>query len=135
MTQAQIEKAQEEKRLYLATLLLTAGTRLLAMILQRTVGDSGPTTVLLVISGALLIVAIIVTWRFSRAIEIGRPMSTINAILCPVIFLVQIVFLLRIYSRRTGIPLTFLMGDRMPEPGMTRVPGAGAHRAPSRPGR
>ena len=67
-----------------------------------------------IIGLAIVIYVVVQTWRLSRSIGIGKAISVINTIFSPVFFFIQAIFLLRIYSRRTGIGLTFMMGDRMP---------------------
>ncbi len=108
MDSQQVESARRARTIYLVFFLINV----LAGIALRVT----PNTALLQIPiGIVFAVGLsIVTWRFCRAIGIGAAWSAINAVLSPIIALLQLVVLLRIYAKRTRTGLTFLMGERAP---------------------
>jgi hypothetical protein len=129
MTDIEIGKAREEKKLYVKVLAAVLMVRCVTALLQAFVTGPWPATAILGLSSVLMLAALVVTWRFCRAIQMGETASAINALFSPFIFLIQSIFLLRSYARRTGITLTFLLGDRLPPKRMARPGMATAGRS------
>jgi len=107
MDPQQIERARQAKRMYLLALLFN-------VIVGGALRFSSDNVVLNFLALGCLIFSVVVTWRFCRSIGIGKAASAINAVVSPFIFILQLIVLLRMYAKRTGVRLTFLMGDRMP---------------------
>jgi len=107
MDPQQIVRAREAKRVYLLALLFN-------VIVGAALRLSGHHFALTIVAYACLTFSVAVTWRFCRSIGFGKATSAINAALCPFIFIFQLVVLLRMYAKRTGVRLTFLMGERLP---------------------
>ncbi len=113
MMQEEIEKARKEKKKYLLGLplsILGAGINTLP---NKSISNWESIPLVLFSIGSTIYI-IIQTWKFSRSIGISKAMSVINALLSPIFFIFQLIFLLRIYSRKTGIGLTFFMRDKLP---------------------
>ena len=68
------------------------------------------------VSYAAFLAFAVTTWRLCRAIGIGAVWALIATALSPVFGIFELVVLLRVYARRTGIKLTFLLGDQEPKP-------------------
>ena len=115
MTAEQIRNASEQKTLYLITFVVVLLVRIANLIANQVQGGDGIILFTEIVFSLGVLLAIIQTWRFCRSIGIGHPMSVVNALLCPFIFLIQVVVLLRMYSRRTGVKLGFFLGDKLPE--------------------
>lgn len=107
MDALQIKVARNEKRLFLLSVLFNVITGLAFRL-------SGGNPLLVVGAIAVMIFGCVATWRFARSIGISKGWSAVNLALSPFICIVQLIVLLRMYSRRTGIGLTFFMGDRLP---------------------
>ena len=108
MDPQQIERARQAKRMYLLSLLFN-------VIVGAALRFSDDNIVLNLAALGCVIFSVVVTWRFCRSIRIGKAASAINAALSPFIFIFQLIVLLRMYAKRTGVRLTFLMGDRLPK--------------------
>jgi hypothetical protein len=106
MDAIQVESARRERRIYLLTFLFNV----IAGIILR-VSEPPFQVVVGVIS---ILSFVVVTWRFCRALGIGTAWSAINALFSPLIAILQLIVLLRIYAKRTRTGLTFLMGERVP---------------------
>lgn len=115
MTQEQIAKAQSAKKSYLQAILALVMISVLGFFLDRFVADN-PTVSLgyLGIWVGGLVFGLIATWRFCRAIQIGVLPAILITALAPVSFVIEYVILNRVYSKRTGMQLTFLLGDKPP---------------------
>jgi hypothetical protein len=111
MDPQQIERARQGKRLFLWSVLTTLIVGLVSLVSARIPGMSGAALVLRICNMIFVGVA---TWRFCRSIGIGTAYSVVNVLLSPFVLIIQLVVLLRIYAKRTGVRLTFLMGDRLP---------------------
>ncbi len=114
MNNEQIFLARKKRALYLWVFLLSLllnGYRIIVTAKHPT-PDSVDAIVGLFSIG-LLVFAMIATWQFCRAIQIGKLASFLNAIFSPVLFIFQLIVLLRMYARRTDTKLTFLMGEKV----------------------
>jgi hypothetical protein len=107
MDSQQIERARKAKRMYLLAALFNL---IVGAALRLTDGNIA----LSYLGLGCIIFSLVVTWRFCRSIQIGKLASAVNAALSPFIFIFQLIVLLRMYAKRTGVRLTFLMGDRAP---------------------
>jgi hypothetical protein len=114
MDAQQIERARQAKRLYLMAFLFTVVLGSAIRVVYRFTDDVTMNLLLSALSLSIMVSVAVITWRFCRSIGIGRAYSAINAVLSPFIFLIQLVVLLRMYAKRTGVRLTFLLGDRSP---------------------
>ena len=107
MDAQEIKAARNEKRLFLLSVVFNV----IAGLALRLSGGHP----LFAFGGiAVMVFGCVATWRFCRSIGIGKGWSTVNLALSPFICVLQMIVLLRMYSRRTGIGLTFFMGDRVP---------------------
>ena len=107
MDPQQIVRARQAKRTYLLAALFN-------VIVGAAFRLSGDHFLLTIVAYGCLIFSVAVTWRFCRSIGFGKVASAINAAVSPFIFIFQLVVLLRMYAKRTGVRLTFLLGDRLP---------------------
>ena len=108
MDATQVENARRARKIYLLTFLFN----LIAGIILRVLPSESPFQ--LPIGVICLLSFVVVTWRFCRALGIGRAWSAINAVFSPFIALLQLIVFLRMYAKRTRTGLTFLMGERVP---------------------
>ena len=103
----QIERARKAKGMYLLAALVN-------VIVGAALRFSDGNMALSFLGLGCMLFSVVVTWRFCRSIQIGKLASAVNAALSPFIFIIQLIVLLRMYAKRTGVRLTFLMGDRAP---------------------
>lgn len=113
MTSEEIAQAQVEKRRYLLSFLLMVLSRGLGVLTENT--SDGLQFLASVASPGTMIFGLVMTWRFARSIKVGIPMAVVNTIAASIFFIIPLVVLIRIYSKRTGIRLSFLAGDKPPE--------------------
>ena len=112
----QITRARLEKRRYLLSLLLIVCANGFHVMVRNThLTSPAALTTDRVCSIAALAIGMITTWRLCRAIRIGIGWTAVVTLLSPVSFVIEMIVLFRIYAKRTGLRLTFLMGDRDPE--------------------
>lgn len=109
MDQLEIDRARKEKQFYLLPFFILVGIRFLKSILGT--NENGHAIIGALTLGVALF-TIVVTWRFARSIQVNKPAAAINAVLSPILYIFQLVVFLRLYSKRTGSSLTFLMGDK-----------------------
>ena len=113
LTQEQITRARVEKKRYLLSMLLIVCANGINVLVRPV--DPGNGTIH-VGAPLLALVAIafgmVTTWRLCRSINIGVVPTVITVLLAPFIFIIELVILLRIYAKRTGVGLTFIMGDK-----------------------
>jgi hypothetical protein len=114
MTPEQMAHAKREKKRYLISFLLlvcACGVLSLSMVY----GQPGIVPAARLIYYATGLWVAVATWRLCRAIGIGITWALIATLLAPFVGIFELIILLRVYARRTGIKLSFLMGDRDPE--------------------
>jgi hypothetical protein len=63
---------------------------------------------------AALAYGMLMTWRLCRALSVGVVASALTTLLAPLSFIIEAIVLLRLYGRRTGLGVGFLMNDREP---------------------
>jgi len=113
MNDEQLALAKKKRTLYLWVFLLTLllnGYRIIIGA-KHQVPDSMD-AIVAIFSIGLVALVMIVTWQFCRAIQIGKFVSFLNAVFSPVLFIFQLIVLLRMYAKRTNTKLTFLMGEK-----------------------
>ncbi len=113
MTEEQIATAKREKKLYLTVFYATVIFWIFGLPLDHIFPDNKWTKYLeLGLSLGLIPFQIVFTWRFSKAIQIRKPLVILNTFLSILFFIIQAYFLLRLYSKRSGIGISFLLSDR-----------------------
>ena len=105
MDAQQVKVARQAKQIYLLSILFNV---IAGVAIRVTHGHP----LFAVGTIAVMVFGCVATWRFCQAIGIGKAWSAINTALCPFTFLLQLIVLLRMYSKRTGIWLSFLGGDK-----------------------
>ena len=115
LSEEQIISAKKEKKRYLLSLLMILLIQIAAkLVTAYHIENNFLKLILVLISIGAVVFAAVITWRFCRSIGIGITMTVLNTLTSPIFFIIQLIVLLRIYAKRTGIGLTFLMGDKVP---------------------
>ena len=71
-------------------------------------------TLATVVSRGALIYGMVTTWRLCRSLAISAPVAVLVTVLAPFSFIIETIVLLRVYAKRTGLKLTFMMHDKEP---------------------
>ena len=115
LTAEQIARARQAKKRYLLSLLLVVTSGLMnALVAVFKLSDSPVDTMVTWCQLAALVFAMITTWQLCRAIRIGVVATVLVTLVSPVAFIIEFIVLLRLYAKRTGLGLTFMMGDKEP---------------------
>jgi len=113
MNAEQIARARQEKKQYLLSVLLMLVANACMLLVDSALPNQQTASILSRAFGfATLGFGMIMTWRLCRAIGIGTGGTLLATVLAPFVIIIEMVILLRIYSKRTGLGLTFMMGDR-----------------------
>jgi len=115
MTPEQIARARRSKKIYLISFLVALcanGLNLLAGNVQQ----DHPALFLasLALAMATAVFFVFATWGLCRSIQIGIAPTLAFCVLSPILFIVALVVLNRLYAKRTGLKLTMFMGDKEP---------------------
>jgi hypothetical protein len=116
LTGEQITRARHEKKRYLLSVLLMVCANGFNMLLKALHSNNQTVQTVAGLCGvAALAYGVVMTWRLCRSINIGIKSTVVATVLAPFFFLFELVVLLRIYAKRTGLGLTFMMGDKDPQ--------------------
>lgn len=113
LTPEQVALARVAKQRYLACILALLISNLLAVAVKLAAVQLSALGVVLSYVGVPLLIALVIfTWQFGRAMAMGIP-AVIGTILVSILFwFIGTAILLRVYRKRTGIPISFLLADK-----------------------
>ena len=114
LTPEQIACAKRERKRYLVSFLAfacAAGLLILSMLYRQ---PGIMPVARWTYQGTALWVAV-TTWRLCRSVGVGIVWTLIATVLAPLFGILELIVLLRVYATRTGLKLTFAMGDKKSE--------------------
>lgn len=117
MTAEEIQAARKAKDLYLSAFGVRATLNLLSKLISEGYLEShGAVDMSLgVLALGALVFSMVAAWRFCRALKFSKGWAAANVVFS-VAILFQLIVLMRMYSKRTGTKLTFLLADGPPGP-------------------
>ena len=116
LTQEQTTRARLEKKRYLLSVLLLVCVNGINVLLGAFYVSNAIVSDIVDASWvAALGFGMVTTWRFCRSMNIGIAATGLAMLLAPFCFIIEVVVLLRVYARRTGLSVTFFMRDKEPQ--------------------
>jgi hypothetical protein len=114
VTEKEIENTRQKKARYVWAFFASLLLRVCQEINNLVFNDSKTGQAVISTIGILVaLFTFVATWQFCRALKVNKFGSFLNAMFSPFIFVLQAIFLLQFYVKRTGIKLTFLLADKI----------------------